>query len=196
MRAWSLTSSGVTSVPQVSPRRSRPSRSPRSFEEKRANPALRTVCRKPPLAPYPPGRRSLEDAESNCITCNSVGRTPSFSCPPSSHAATDLSSTDSRSNLQFMSNDIEGDSVCPTDPGPHRYQQAGTPPSIPNEMGSRGLFLANMSHELRTPLNGTVAVVELLLSTNVSPEQRDLLQTVLESSQSLTRILSTLLISM
>lgn len=52
-------------------------------------------------------------------------------------------------------------------------------------------FLANtLSHELRTPLNGIVALTELLLSTSLTPEQRDLLNTVLESGQSLTRILS------
>lgn len=54
-------------------------------------------------------------------------------------------------------------------------------------------FLANMlSHELRTPLNGIVSLAELLLGTSLTPEQRDLLDTVLESGQSLTRILSML----
>jgi PAS domain S-box-containing protein len=33
-------------------------------------------------------------------------------------------------------------------------------------------FLAMMSHDLRTPLNGVIGMMELLLQTNLSPEQR------------------------
>lgn len=69
--------------------------------------------------------------------------------------------------------------------------EARTTSSSESSQSCNTAFLANMlSHELRTPLNGIVSLVELLLRTSLTPEQRDLLDTVLESGQSLTRILS------
>lgn len=55
------------------------------------------------------------------------------------------------------------------------------------------MFLANMSHEIRTPLNGMIAVAQLLLSTNMTPEQRDLAETILDSGDTLLTILGDIL---
>ena len=54
-------------------------------------------------------------------------------------------------------------------------------------------FLANMSHEMRTPLNGIIGMTVLALDTAVDAEQRDCLQTVKESADSLLTIINELL---
>ena len=38
---------------------------------------------------------------------------------------------------------------------------------------AKSQFLAMMSHEIRTPMNGVMGMISLLLSTELSPKQRD-----------------------
>ncbi|MGI0483454.1 PAS domain-containing protein [Geminocystis sp. CENA526] len=58
---------------------------------------------------------------------------------------------------------------------------------------AKSQFLANMSHEIRTPMNGVLSMSELLFTTSLTPYQKDILKTIVDSGKSLLVILNDIL---
>jgi len=54
-------------------------------------------------------------------------------------------------------------------------------------------FLANMSHEIRTPMNGIIGMIDLISGTTLNKEQKNYIQTIKKSSQTLLNILNDIL---
>jgi signal transduction histidine kinase/CheY-like chemotaxis protein len=58
---------------------------------------------------------------------------------------------------------------------------------------AKSLFLANMSHEIRTPLNGILGFLEVLKTTELTPEQEEYVNTIAQSAKNLLQIVNNIL---
>jgi len=58
---------------------------------------------------------------------------------------------------------------------------------------AKSRFLATMSHEIRTPLNGIISVSQLLVESPLTPMQRDLVNTICTSGETLLALITDIL---
>src|SRR5436305_11651333 len=58
---------------------------------------------------------------------------------------------------------------------------------------TKGEFLANLSHEIRTPLNGVIGTLDLAAKTELTVEQKELLQICRSSADALLAVLNDIL---
>ena len=96
---------------------------------------------------------------------------------------------------QFQVNRDEAEIEVQVQPLEEITEDKTVPSSDESEKASeiRNEFVAAVSHKIRTPMNGVLGMLELLLDTNLTNEQRDLANTARLSAESLLDIFNEIL---